>query len=171
MALDAGEDALRVVIDLTRAVLDALTFAAGTASRPPPGISPRSPDLADALVREADLPFRLAHEVCATLVRGALEVGRRPAELTAAAVNALASARAGRAVSLTEESVRSALDPVASVARRTVLGGPAPETVRAMVAEAQHALAREREALRERHAAVDRALGELAAACEGLSGG
>lgn len=119
-------------------------------------------------MREADLPFRLAHEVRATLVREALDAGRGPADITAPAVNAAASTRAGRTIKLSEETVRSALDPVASVARRTVLGGPAPETVRALVADSRRALAAEQVTRAERVAAVERALGELDAASAAL---
>jgi argininosuccinate lyase len=171
MTFAQGEEALRVIVELTRAVLGAITFRRERGLELAARDFSTMTDLADALVRESDLPFRLAHEICATLVRDALDTGRGPADITATTVNAVASARAGRAIALAEATVRSALDPVASVARRTVPGGPAPAVVRAAVADARRALEHEHVALATRRAAVENALAELRRAADALARG
>jgi argininosuccinate lyase len=163
LPLTEGEQALRVILDLARAVLDATTFRPEAGLRAAATDFSTITDLADTLVREAALPFRLAHEICATLVRDALEAGQGPAELHAAAVNAAASARAGRNIRLSEAAVRSALDPAAAVARRSHLGGTAPATVRAAIAVARDDLARDRATLEARRSALATAQATLAA--------
>ena len=162
LPLAQGEQALRVILDLARAVLDATTFRPDAGLRATATDFSTITDLADTLVREAALPFRLAHEICATLVRDALEAGHGPAGLHAAAVNAAASARAGRPIRLSEAAVRSALDPAATVARRAHLGGTAPAAVRAAIAAARDDLARDRAALDARRSALATAHATLA---------
>jgi argininosuccinate lyase len=170
-ALGQGEQALAVVLDLTGAVLDALTVRADVGARLAAADFCTVTDLADALVREADLPFRLAHEVCAVLVRDAVEAGRGPDSVDAAAVNAAASARAGRPVTLSEATVRAALDPRASVEARRGLGGTSPAAVRAAIADARALLADDQEAVARRARALAAAQGELERRARALAGG
>ena len=159
--LAQGEQALAVVVGLTGAVLEAVAFRPEVGARLAAGDFSTMTDLADALVREADLPFRLAHEVCAGLVRDALEAGRGPASLDAATVNAAAAARAGRPVALSDAVVRAALDPRASVERRRVPGGTSPATVRAAIAQARAAVESDRATLQGRARALAAAQAEL----------
>jgi argininosuccinate lyase len=169
LPLTQGEQALAVILDLTHAVLDASTFRPEAGLRSTAADFSTVTDLADTLVREADLPFRLAHEICAALVVETLDAGQGPASITAAAVNAAAAARCGRPIRLAEATVRAALDPAASVARRAHLGGTAPATVRVAVEQARVVLAVDRATLHARHAALAVARDELAARVGALS--
>lgn len=169
LPLGQGERELTVVLALTHAVLEAISFRPGAGARLAAEDFSTITDLADALVREADLPFRLAHEICATLVRDALDAGRGPAQLGAEAVNALASERSGRPVRLSEATVRRALDPVASVAARDVLGGPAPTAVAAALEGARAALAADRQTLERRRSHLAAAAGDLATRAAALA--
>ena len=89
-------------------------------------------DLADWLVREADIPFREAHHITGAAVKLAERQGRG----------------AGRAVmeeltdidSRIDERVYKALSVEASVAARKSHGGTAPDEVRKRVAQARAAL-------------------------------
>jgi argininosuccinate lyase len=168
--LAQGEQALAVVVGLTGAVLDAVTFRPEVGARLAAADFSTMTDLADTLVREADLPFRLAHEVCAVLVRDALEAGRGPASLDAATVNAAAAARAGRPVALSQAVVRAALDPRASVEGRRGLGGTSPATVRVAIAQARTAVETDRAALDGRARALAAARAELARRVAALAG-
>lgn len=159
--LAAGEQALGVVLQLALAALDGIAFRPQVAARLAAGDFSTVTDLAETLVREADLPFRVAHEVCATLVREALDAGRGLEALDAATVNAAASARSGRPVRLTEAAVRAALDPVASVGRRQAPGGTAPGAVREAIVRARARLDEDRQQLDARRAALDAAAREL----------
>lgn len=89
-------------------------------------------DLADWLVREADVPFREAHHIVGGAVRLADERGLALAELPLADLQAI-DARI-------DESVYDVLTVDASVASRVSHGGTAPDQVRARVAEAKAAL-------------------------------
>jgi argininosuccinate lyase len=168
MALARGEADLAVILALAAAVLDGIEVRPDAGDRCCDDFSTLT-DLADALVREADMPFRLAHEVCAALAREAIDAGRGASSLDAAAVNATASARAGRPVALSEAAVRAALDPDRSVAGRTSAGGTAPAEVRRMLAEAERVLAADRAGLAATRQALDAAKRELEVRCSALA--
>ena len=89
-------------------------------------------DLADWLVREANIPFREAHHITGAAVRLAEEKGIALDALSLAEMQAI-DARIG-------EGVFAALSVEASVAARTSHGGTAPDQVRKRIAEAREAL-------------------------------
>ncbi|WP_269515358.1 argininosuccinate lyase [Brevundimonas subvibrioides] len=90
-------------------------------------------DLADWLVREADLPFRQAHHVTGAAVKRAEALGVGLAQLPLKELQTLHP-------SITEE-VYKVLTPEASCASRQSFGGTAPEQVRARIAEWKERLA------------------------------
>jgi argininosuccinate lyase len=168
LPLTLGEQSLTVVLQLTEAVIESLTIRRDVSTRLTAEDFSTVTDLAEALVREAGLPFRVAHEVCATLVRAAIDAGRGPASLTAAEVNAAASLRRQHAVTLSDESVRAALDPLLSVRSRRALGGTAPDTVRASVERATAELTASKLAVAARRRSIASSLEELNRRCEAL---
>ena len=89
-------------------------------------------DLADWLVRIADIPFREAHHITGTAVRLAEREGVALDKLPIEALKAID----GRI----DERVYGALSVDASVASRASYGGTAPDQVRARIAEARAAL-------------------------------
>ncbi len=89
-------------------------------------------DLADWLVRIADIPFREAHHITGTAVKLAEREGLALDKLPIEALKAID----GRI----DERVYGALSVDASVASRVSHGGTAPEQVRARIAEAKAAL-------------------------------
>src|SRR5258708_3470296 len=89
-------------------------------------------DLADWLVREADVPFREAHHIVGRAVKAAEERGCGLAELPLDALQAI-DARI-------EERVFDMLSVEASVASRTSYGGTAPTRVREQIAKAKEEL-------------------------------
>ncbi|MEO0642273.1 MAG: argininosuccinate lyase [Pseudomonadota bacterium] len=89
-------------------------------------------DLADWLVREADIPFREAHHITGAAVKLAEERG--------AALDALPLADLQAIDGRIDARVFSALSVDASVAARASYGGTAPEQVRSQVARAMAAL-------------------------------
>lgn len=107
-------------------------------------------DLADALVRESNLSFREAHHVVGAVVRKALDANLPADAITAEMVNAAATVQSGRAIHLSEESVRRCLDPKASVAARSTFGGPAPILVAQRTAEQREELQKSKEFAEER---------------------
>jgi argininosuccinate lyase len=86
-------------------------------------------DLADWLVREADIPFREAHHITGAAVKLAEEKG--------VALDALSLEELQAIDSRVDERVFAALSVDASVASRSSYGGTAPERVREQVAHAR----------------------------------
>ncbi|WP_126172583.1 argininosuccinate lyase [Altericroceibacterium xinjiangense] len=89
-------------------------------------------DLADWLVRQADIPFREAHHITGAAVR--------LAESKGVALDALSPEELQNIDSRIDERVYTALSVEASVAARSSHGGTAPDQVRQRVAEANKAL-------------------------------
>lgn len=88
-------------------------------------------DLASALVRERDKPWRTAHQIVGILVRLCEERKLGPGDITPVLLDEAAIAYDGKPVELTQATIREALDPGRFVAKRTLQGGPAPsESVR-----------------------------------------
>ena len=89
-------------------------------------------DLADWLVREADIPFREAHHITGAAVK--------LAESRGVALEALSLPDLQAIDARIDDRVYKALSVEASVAARTSYGGTAPDQVRARIAEAKAAL-------------------------------
>jgi len=83
-------------------------------------------DLAGALVRVRDLPWRTAHQIVGIVVRLAEERGLGPGDVTPALLDEAARLYHGQPAGLDAAAIRDALDPGRFVAARTVRGGPAP---------------------------------------------
>jgi len=89
-------------------------------------------DLADWLVREADVPFREAHHITGRAVKIAEERGYDLADLPLDALQAIDQR--------IDQRVFDVLSVDASVRSRTSYGGTAPERVREQIAAAKEAL-------------------------------
>jgi argininosuccinate lyase len=98
-------------------------------------------DVAGALVREADMDWRSAHQLVGVFVRHCLESGRAPNAVQSRDLDRAAQSIGLHQPHLSEESFKAAMDPVAFVHRRALLGGPAPQAVAAALATARDTLA------------------------------
>ena len=83
-------------------------------------------ELADTLVRGANLPFRQAHSIVSGMVTHALTHQLSPDDLTSDLLARIAQEKIGREVHLSESVLRQALDPVTFVIKRSGYGGSAP---------------------------------------------
>ncbi len=97
-------------------------------------------ELADALVREAGLPFRSAHKVVATMVRQAVADGIPSTALTLERLQAAAQAAIGRSIAISEEQFTLALDAHHFIEVRAGLGGVAPAATAAVLDDLANAL-------------------------------
>ena len=118
-------------------------------------------ELAAVLHRETDLDFRTAHRLVGRLVGLATQRGIRPQNVGAELLDEASGEVLGRKAGLDDHQVRRALDPHGFVAAHSVLGGPAPESVR-------DSLARERAGAERRREWHHEATSKLAAASEKL---
>lgn len=92
-------------------------------------------ELADALRREAGVPFRTGHHFASELTTYGRERGKRPLDLTDEEVAAVYRDAAGEDFPLSEEQLRRALDPAAIIQSRKGAGGPQPDEARRMLAK------------------------------------
>jgi argininosuccinate lyase len=83
-------------------------------------------DLAGALVRKHDVPWRTAHQIVGILVRLCEERGLGPADVTPELLDEAAVAYHGHGYKLDQAEIKEALDPGRFIATRTLRGGPAP---------------------------------------------
>jgi argininosuccinate lyase len=95
-------------------------------------------ELADTLVRTDALSFRKAHQIVSGVVRKALSDGLAANEITLPIVNEIAQQMIARDVSLNEDMLRKALDPVHFVDIRSLPGGPSPKEMKRMIEERKH---------------------------------
>lgn len=90
-------------------------------------------ELADTLVREAGLPFRLAHKVVAGMVQAAVKADVPSSALTLDMLQASAQQVLGYPLPLTTAQLAQALDPVQFVNVRNGPGGVAPAATAAVL--------------------------------------
>jgi argininosuccinate lyase len=101
-------------------------------------------ELADLIVREAGLSFRMAHNIVAAVVRETVEAGRSAMDITSDQLDRAATALFDRPLNIPEQAVAQALDPFGNVRLRTVEGGPAPENTLNLIVQRQATLAEDR---------------------------
>lgn len=115
-------------------------------------------ELADVIVRESGLSFRMAHNIVGRVVREATAAGKTADQISADDIDAASEALFSRRLGLSAAAVAEALDPAENVRSRTITGGTAPAQMRDMLASRSEALAVDRNAIvavRDRVAAAD----------------
>ncbi|HXX39421.1 MAG TPA: argininosuccinate lyase [bacterium] len=118
-------------------------------------------ELADQIVRHADLSFRQAHHIVGLTTLEAVKTGKKADEITGAMLDAAAEKVIGRPLGLDDQVAKKALDPSENVRIRSTIGGPAPDEVRRMI-EVRHAvLAEDQDRLGQRRGHLTRAAEEL----------
>ncbi len=127
-----AHDLLALSIAAMTGMVETVTFVAPAMRKAAEAGFSTATDLADWLVRVADIPFREAHHITGTAVKLAEHEGLALDKLPIDALKAI-DARI-------DERVYAALSVDASVASRASHGGTAPEQVRARIAEAKTAL-------------------------------
>ena len=124
-------------------------------------------DLADLLVRQADMSFRDAHHIIGAVVRRTLDAGHGAGAITADVIDDAAFQQVGRKAGLPPPDVAACLDPQRNVSARQSLGGPAPQAVLAHIARRRAAVAQARQdftAIQQRIDQADQALDRQARA-------
>lgn len=119
-------------------------------------------DLAEALVREKGLPFRLAHMVVGRIVRRAFESGRRLSEISPHELEEEAAVL-GAGVKVDAEFIKKYTNPMSSLQARRSRGSPNPAEVRRMLSDRNQMLERARKLLSDREERVVKALSNLLA--------
>lgn len=118
-------------------------------------------EVADTLLREANVPFRTAHEYASALTDLCRAQGRGAGTLTDNELRDVYRTIAGEALPVVPAVVRRALDPAALIAGRRGFGGPQPAEMRRSLAAHRASLAEQEAWLRDAVAALATARAEL----------
>ena len=100
-------------------------------------------EVADVLLRRADVPFRVAHHYASELTTYGRSNGKRPLDLTDAELEDVYHEAIGEPLPIDVRWIRSAMNPSDMVSARRGLGGPQPDEVQRMLAAAKDALRRD----------------------------
>ncbi|MEM6528627.1 MAG: argininosuccinate lyase, partial [Chloroflexota bacterium] len=125
-------------------------------------------ELADTLVREADLPFRQAHSIVSGMVTHALEHQLSPEQLDSALMAQVSEKVIGKTVTLPDETIQTALDPVSFVQQRQTPGGSAPQATATVIEAYREAIVTDRAWLDSCRARLDTARRDLRQATRDL---
>ena len=125
-----------------------------------------SQELADSLMRNHKLPFRLGHHFASEVVSYAKQNNIKPLDFPyAEAQRIYAEAVHGttypQELPMSEADFRKALDPVAIVNHRATAGGPQPAEMTRMIAEAKKDLADQQAWIDERRETINASLKQL----------
>ncbi|MBU5483371.1 argininosuccinate lyase [Clostridium sp. MSJ-11] len=96
-------------------------------------------ELADTLLREYKIPFRLAHSIVSASVDKCMKEGLLPKDIDRKMLETLYEEKCGRKIKFHEEIIKKALDPYNFVNIRSVEGGPAPKSMKDMISKGRKA--------------------------------
>ncbi|MBH3344719.1 argininosuccinate lyase [Pseudomonas parafulva] len=157
-------------------VLDALKINAARAEEELDADWTTSMELADTLERKHHVPFRIGHSFASLIVEKARADGTLPKDFAYADAQALFTQAADKykwkdnTLPLSEADFRASLSPRAMVQSRKGTGGPQPEEVRRMLAEAQARLKEDQAWMQQRRQKLVDADVGLDKAFDGLMG-
>lgn len=102
-------------------------------------------ELADVIVRETGMSFRMAHNIVGRVVRETIEAGRTAMEITNEDLDQASQALFGHTLGISVAAIGKALDPIENLKMRTAIGGPAPARMSGMIAERHEKLRTEKQ--------------------------
>ncbi len=105
--------------------------------------------LANSIVKEKGLPFRLAHQIVGILVRMAYEEKKRPDDVTTEMIDRASVEASGKPLLLPPEMVSRALDPGAIVQSKKAPGGTSRERVQADLQTSRQKVERQENIIQE----------------------
>ena len=172
-ATDAGNEPLIAATKQATGLLAVLAGAFGTLTVRPERMLALArtgfgtmTELADTIVRESGVSFRVAHNIVGKTVAVAIERGLAADQITHAMLEATAQELFGRPLGAGEAAIAEALDPAGNIRLRTVEGGPAPQMLGRMIADARAQLRRDMTDLADATGRVEGARAALFAEAE-----
>lgn len=123
----------RKILAVMAEVLDALTVHKDAMLRSAEVGFGSATELSDVIVRESGLSFRMAHNIVGRVVRETVAAGNTALDISAKDLDAACRALFDKSLKITAKAVADALDPAKNIQVRTLAGGPAPKTMKAMI--------------------------------------
>ena len=114
-------------------------------------------ELADFLVREKGLPFRLAHGIVGNLVTRVLDQGLAWNSVDSGLIDQVAQEITGEPLSLTGDQIRHAIDPLLNIQGKGAAGSPSQAETRSLISRAREGLEHQRSRVRGWQTDQDRA--------------
>ena len=115
-------------------------------------------DLADSLVRIHNLSFRQAHDIIVYVTIEALKEGKKAEDITSEMITHAAEQVLKQPLTITNDLLKQAIDPILNVKRRKATGGPAPESVQKMIQNQRKQLGEEKKKQFERITQIEEAI-------------
>ena len=137
----------RKTLALMAEVLDALTVHKDAMLRSAEVGFGSATELSDVIVRESGMSFRMAHNIVGRVVRETVAAGKTALDITAKDLDAACRELFGKHLKIPIKAVTDALDPAKNIQVRTLAGGPAPKTMRAMITACQKTLATDKKSV------------------------
>lgn len=127
-----------------------------------------SQELADVLMRDHKLPFRVGHHFASEVVGFAKQKDIKPSDFPYAEAQRIYAATVKHemgvengSLPMSESEFRATLDPVAIVKNRMTAGGPQPKEMARMIAQSKQVLEQEDAWVAERRGRIDTAVENL----------
>ncbi|MCK9151766.1 argininosuccinate lyase [Methanobacterium alcaliphilum] len=86
-------------------------------------------DLADVIVREKNMPFRIAHKIVGRMVTDAIDLNLKAEDIDSKFLDNICMDLTGKKLDIDEDLIKKSLNPLENVKMRKVPGGPSPEMV------------------------------------------
>lgn len=128
-------DTSHSMLNITREMLFTAEFKQERGKELAQGNFSTATELADLMVREKNLPFRIAHQIVGRTVTKALDNGIKPKEIDTQFLDEISLELIGKPLKLNEELVKKALDPYNVIKTRKIIGGPSPEVVKEAISK------------------------------------
>lgn len=161
-------DKTRATIAVMQGVVETMTVKTETMARSAAEGYGTATELADVIVRESGLSFRMAHNIVGRVVREAIEAGRTAPEITTGDLDQAAQALFGKPLGISADAVRRALDPAENLKTRTVTGGPAESEIHRMLGARRITLQKDVEQVARTEARIATAADVLVAEARGF---
>lgn len=165
---EAGEETLRG-LSLLGLVISTAQPKSELMMRRVPENYTSATDLADLMVRKANLSFREAHHIVGGVVRSAMNAGITADRITSDMIDTVSREQIGRKLGLASDDVKNSLDPSLSVSHRNLPGGPSPSSVKDAVHQSHERMNRHQKDLSNKRHAIDQKWLQLKAAMRDLA--
>lgn len=111
-------------------------------------------ELANTIVREANISFREAHQIVGYLVSEMIEKRIPVSKINSENIKDISKLVINREIILTKEGIQKALDPIQNVESKNTSGGPAPIEVKKQIEKLKAAIKIDKEWLNEQQSKI-----------------
>jgi argininosuccinate lyase len=123
-------DTTRSMLNITSDMLSSVSFNKDRGMELVMANYSTATELADLMVREKKLPFRIAHQIVGRAVTIAIDQGITPEDIDSKFLDQIAIDIKGSSLDIDNQLIENALNPSEIIRTRDVKGGPSPKAVK-----------------------------------------